>query len=101
MLRLVRTPEGPTHFLLCDDPRCMEARRGLATVANREELMLSKRTFIKNAIAEGWMIDIGEAYCPACMKERMDAVRAAEERAKQVIQPAAPAQVLAFGKGRP
>lgn len=101
MFRLVRTPEGPTHFLLCDDVRCMEARRGLAVVTNREELMLSKHNFIKAAVKEGWMIDVGEAYCPACMRDRMGAVLAAQEKAKQIVEPVGPAQILAFGKGRP
>jgi hypothetical protein len=74
MLRLVKTLEtgDAAYFLLCDHRQCMEARRGNAVVTNTDDYRLSERTFLK-----------------------------AEEKTKQVVEPARPEHVLAFGRGRP
>ena len=102
MFRRVTTAENqPAYFLLCDHPQCMDARRGTAAVANREEALLSKKLFLKSAIEEGWFIDLEGSYCPAHARDLLHAARETEERAKQVVAPARPQDVLAFGKARP
>jgi hypothetical protein len=102
MFRLVKTLDtgDAAYFLLCDHRQCMEARRGSAVMANGEEYQLSKRTFLKTAIEEGWWIDLEGAYCQAHARDMLHAAREAEERGRQVVAAARPQDVLAFGRGR-
>ena len=101
MLRLVKTLDGgPAYFLLCDHRQCMEARNGIASIANPDDFRLARDQFLKAAAGEGWWIDLEGAYCPAHAREMLYAARQAEERARQIVTPAQPGQVLAFGKAR-
>lgn len=96
MFRLVKTPDSaPAYFLLCDHRSCMEARRGPAVVVNAEEYLLSKRAFVKSAIAEGWWVDLEGCYCPAHARDLLYAA----QQAKQKVEAAKPEQILAFGRG--
>jgi hypothetical protein len=102
MFRLVKTLDTaePAYFLLCDHRQCMEARRGNAVVSNSDDYQLSKRTFLKAAIAEGWWVDLEGAFCPPHAREMLHAAREIIEKGKQVVEAARPEQILAFGKGR-
>jgi hypothetical protein len=100
MFRLVKTPEGvPAFFLLCDHRQCMDARRGPAVTANNDDYRLGKQQFLKSAIEEGWLIDLEGTFCPPHAREILHAAQAAQERAKQIVEPL-PAHVAAFGRGR-
>jgi hypothetical protein len=101
MFRLVRTLDTgeAAYFLLCDHRQCMEARRGNAIVANADDYRLSKRTFLKTAMDEGWWVDLEGAFCPAHARDLMHAAREAMEKGKQVVE-ATPEHVVAFGKAR-
>ena len=99
-VKLLDTAES-AFFLLCDHRQCMEARRGPAVLANREEYRLSKRQFLKTAMDEGWWIDLEGGFCPAHARDLLHAAREAEEKGKQVVAAPRPEQILAFGKGRP
>jgi hypothetical protein len=101
MFRVVKTLDTgePAYFLLCDHRQCMEARRGTAVVSNTDDYRLSKRTFLKAAIEEGWWVDLEGAFCPAHARDLMHAAREAQEKGKQVVE-ARPEHVAAFGRGR-
>ena len=101
MFRLVKTPDpgGMAYFLLCDHRQCMDARRGDAIVTNADDYRLSRSEFIKNAIKEGWWIDLEGAFCPQHARDLLHAAREAHERGKQIVEPL-PAHVAAFGRGR-
>lgn len=103
MFRVARTLDGtgdPTYFLLCDHRQCMDARRGTAIISNGDDYRLTKRAFLKAAMDEGWWVDLEGAFCPAHARDMLHAAREAEERAKQVITPPRPQDLLAFGKSR-
>jgi hypothetical protein len=101
MFRLVKTLEGePAYFLLCDHRQCMDARRGNAIITSGDDYRLTKKTFLKTAIDEGWWVDLEGAYCPQHARDLLHAARESEERGKQVVEAARPEQVLAFGRGR-
>jgi hypothetical protein len=102
MFRLVKAFDSgdAAYFLLCDHRQCMEARRGTAIITNAEEYRLTKKQFLKAAIDEGWWVDLEGAFCPPHARDMLHAAREAEEKGTQVVAPARPEQVLAFGKGR-
>ena len=101
MFRLVKSLEGePAYFLLCDHRQCMDARRGNAVVTNGDDYRLSRREFLKAAIAEGWWVDMEGAFCPMHAQELMHAAKEAEERGKQVVEAPRADQILAFGRAR-
>lgn len=102
MFKLVKSFDTgePVFFLLCDHRQCMEARRGSAVMVNQEEYRLARKEFLKSALTEGWWIDLEGAYCPPHAQEMLHAAREAEERGRQTVAPARPADILAFGKGR-
>jgi hypothetical protein len=101
MFRVVKTLDGePAYFLLCDHRQCMDARRGTAVVTSGDDYQLSKREFLKAAIAEGWWVDLEGAFCPAHARDMLHAMREAAEKAKQVVTAARPQDVLAFGRAR-
>ena len=78
----------------------MDARRGDAMVVNVEEYRLTRKTFIENAMKEGWWIDLEGAFCPFHSRELQQAAREAEAKGKQIVE-AQPGHVALFGKARP
>jgi hypothetical protein len=102
MFRVVKTLDtgDPAYFLLCDHRQCMEARRGTAIITNGDDYRLTKKQFLKSAMEEGWWIDLEGAFCPAHSRDMLHAAREAEEKARQVVTPAQPGDILAFGRSR-
>jgi len=102
MFRVVKTLDSdePAFFLLCDHRQCMDARRGVAIIANTDDYRLTKRQFLKAAMDEGWWIDLEGAYCPVHARELVYAAREAQEAAKQAVIPPGLGEIQAFGRAR-
>lgn len=101
MFRIASTPDTgePAYFMLCDHRQCMDARRGPAIVANADDYRLTKGQFLKSAVEEGWLVDLEGIFCPVHARALVHAVRAAQERGKQIVEPVGP-QIAAFGRAR-
>jgi hypothetical protein len=97
MLWLTKNDRGDdVFFLLCDHRSCMIARVAPAITVNVEEYRLTKKQFIRAAIAEGWWLDFEVMYCPMHAQDMLAYAQKAAEEGSRIVQPAG-AEVRAFG----